>query len=122
MKVRLKSNWHPGYVREVQRTACLDGKDFYLFTDGTWCTSDSYEPIPTETWRDVSSECEFSARTDFPLGGYALKHNGTIISTNGSHYRLRKMVLFERRPNPPFTNFYDAIEREAFIVEKRETT
>jgi hypothetical protein len=107
MKVRDRIN--KGEVRDVYRTAMLgEGGEYYLFTDGKWGSARCYEPVPTETWRDVTSECEFSERTDMPLGGYALKHNGTIISLSGSHYRLRK-----ERVTRGHENVY------AFIVEKK---
>jgi hypothetical protein len=110
VKVRLKSNWHPGYVKEVQRTACLDGKDHYLFTDGTWCTSDSYEPIPTSTWRDVTSECEVIGHDiidNSVKGGAYIRH--CFYSDN---YRIRKVDL---------NHGIERVGRDAaFIVEKKD--
>jgi hypothetical protein len=115
MKVRLKTNWHPGYFRDVQHTVRLNGKEFYLFTDGSWCTSDSYEPVPTETWRDVTGECEVFRGDD-------IKH-GDVFVIGEEGYRLRKVQLMQPegavvKADGIFGTQF--LITDAFIVEKRD--
>jgi hypothetical protein len=96
-------------VKEVYRTAFLDGHNYYLFTDGKWGNAVCYEPIPTETWRDVTGECVWR--------GNNLYHGNQKVfvgTTGGIHpdYTLRKArVSLVDKPYPP---------RDAFIVEKKE--
>jgi hypothetical protein len=68
-----------------------------------------YEPVPTETWRDVTAECEWDGRDMFcGLNFIVAKHDAS-----SDRYRLRKVVIETgAQGEPPY--------RYAFIVQKRE--
>jgi hypothetical protein len=66
------------------------------------------EPIPTETWRDVTAECEFA-----PM--YADGTTGTLWHTpDGGRYNVLKRPEFRLR------KVTDGVLDAAFIIEKRE--
>jgi hypothetical protein len=67
-----------------------------------------YEPVPTETWRDVTDECEFRYRVKNNTAGYELYVNGAREFFEDV-YRVRKVQLCKHGD-------YE----HAFIIEKRE--
>jgi hypothetical protein len=85
-----------------------------------------YEPVPTETWRDVTGECDTSA------AGMWIKHDDLVLycpchkESNEGGYRLRKVQLWKQKEQPwpsmtaQFPIQYDLVD--AFIVEKKETS
>jgi hypothetical protein len=94
---------------------------FYVVGDGE--LGDSYthalpkadwEPVPTETWRDVTGECDMvdqPAKDCYPYS-QIFEHEGRGFLKVGKGYRLRKVDL---------NHGIERVGRDyAFIVEKRE--
>jgi hypothetical protein len=112
MKVRHKRHLGPHY--EVVE----ESPSYYVVSDG-WKTptierllpKSDYEPIPTETWRDVTGECEVQ---EGARGGVRIVHGMFYVEGNGG-YRLRKVRIKEGQVDD---NTW--INATAFIVEKRE--
>jgi hypothetical protein len=68
---------------------------------------DDYEEVPTETWRDMTGECEIRDLVE-------IYHNGLrVVWANG--YRLRKVQIQNGWRDEIHPRIIDA-----FIVEKRE--
>jgi hypothetical protein len=77
----------------------------------------SWEPIPTETWRDVTGECRYLGASEERHGDCIAHSEANSIASvcrvyNG--YRLRKVQLMTG------TDF-SASRQWAFIIEKRES-
>lgn len=124
MKVRHKQHY-PGMVWECEG----ETPNFYVgkLTDSWQSTEllpkESYEPVPTETWRDISSECVEQ--------GAAVRHEYTqedgqaisMLCTPQGGYRLRKVQAIILGPDS-FIRVQKPgqmlIRQDAFIVEKRE--
>lgn len=114
MKVRHKAT---GKECEVYGTLNNPAEHVHLFRDGAWGYVRDYEPIPSETWRDVTGECvtEVQGRgknsSPYIEEGEFVLHNGHKLAKLicGGTHRLRKVQL----------RSYE-LTRWAFIVEKRD--
>lgn len=103
MKVRHKSKLLSNILTVLEESA-----SYYIVVgpqgEGTVAVEKaSWEPIPTETWRDVTAECEVK-------GVDLFYHGGLVVA---EHYRLRKVPVFDEGGQ-------NLLNRWAFIVEKRE--
>jgi hypothetical protein len=113
---------HPDIVRNVLTRMIVDGRDIYLFDNCEWSPTEYYKPIPTETWRDVTGEVQYSD----PANVY-VSEPGTIeclvnnrlqkVGRIEKGYRLRKVTSVQLKNMHP-GDF--ASDIEAFIVEKRD--
>jgi hypothetical protein len=109
MKVRHKRG-HEVYEVVDQSPRYYVGQNYSLSGSATFALPKSdYEPLPTETWRDVTEEIGESEH-------YTLWHGGHLVLNVEKGYRLRKVRLCWRES-------LDAHDRgdyqDAFIVEKR---
>ena len=64
-----------------------------------------YEPVPTETWRDVTGGCSADYIND---EGWHFSENGKYVWPGGG-YRLRKV------------QFHNRIDAWGFIIERKES-
>jgi hypothetical protein len=115
MKVRHKIN---GRVREVEPYLYPgDYKWFEARDDGTTLlfSENHWEPVPSETWRDVTGECEYLAEGPDHLLG--LWHGRTIVCPPA--YRARK-VQASRALDDDDLRIGEEEVCWHFIIEKRE--
>jgi hypothetical protein len=125
MKVRKKN-----YVGPTDWIVVEDSPTFYIghIEVGDGCPVElqllrksEFEPVKTEAWRDVTSECDVSAN-------YLLQHDDkyteeTIGQITKKGYRLRKVQMYTQAdPGTPCVadgKIYGMKLVNAFIVEKR---
>jgi hypothetical protein len=123
MRVRHKWGQLPGEHEVLE-----ESENFYILTDYCLLRKRDYEPIPTETWRDVTGECEFSCPQDCHISLWhsigAGRYDVIARINNGNDlYRLRKVQLMQpegatvKEGGIFGTQF---LIKEAFIVEKRD--
>jgi hypothetical protein len=101
MKVRHKVT---GVEMEVMTPGAE--KTQYYFGAGAILEKESWVPVPTETWRDVTSECDVQANCQ-------LVHDDgvSIAQVTAKPYRLRLV---------PTHDLYMTNHPMAIIVEKRD--
>jgi hypothetical protein len=102
MKVRRKNGCFP----EATHNVVEESEHYYICNatpfDNYVLRKDDCEPIPTETWRDVTGECE--------IQNGRLVH-GMYFVENNPDYRRRKV---------PTHDLYMTNHQMAFIIEKRD--
>jgi hypothetical protein len=110
-----------------------ESQNFYIVRNGLYkpgeeqrlvlFSKNDYEPVPTETWRDVTGECNITHDKWPPEKqfGEGIAHNGMVLY-EPTHwvpqdgYRLRKVHLLKHvYPGGCQTG------QDAFIIEKKET-
>ena len=101
------------------------GDDYYKEAigalPGAWqiYLKSSWEPVPTETWRDVTAECEWD-------GNYTIAHRnghkmlGDVVVAAANGYRLRKVQLYDKKGHDTVhhIDFYESVD--AFIIERKD--
>ena len=87
MKVRHKINGNEFFVTE-------ESLSFYIcqssVCDHFAASKMHYEPVPTETWQDVTSGCDGGKSIE-----YAITHEGKQIGLPKNEYRLVKEQVFK---------------------------
>lgn len=109
MKVRHKKTKQAEFVSDVVSASGI-GMVVYLFMGGTWGYASDYEPLPTETWRNVTDDCGFVEGQGERDG---IKHFGpsNAVCMIYAGYRFRKVRVYSPFESDP---------KDVFIIEQRE--